>query len=289
MDPFAAEKARGLLASQAEIQSLAVYTNHQSGNPGHIRETLSRLLQVTLWGNQVDLSMWPVDQSDRPDHQDASQQDAHLVVDETPAILASLLKTSSLPEQVDLILDNAGFELVCDLVLAEFLLSSGIVKTVKLHLKAHPTFVSDATIEDVHRTLAGLASAAHPSVERLVERLRNRLESGRLRLCDAFFWNSPLEFWEMPSDIRQVLAGSDLVISKGDANYRRLSGDRQWSLNTSLADTLRYFPAPLALLRVLKSETVIGLQPGQPDRLSQQDPGWMTDGKWGLVQFWSGG
>ena len=149
--------------------------------------------------------------------------------------------------------------------------------------------MSDATIEDVHSTLAGLAAAPHPSVQRLAERLHDHLESGRLRLSDAFFWNSPLDFWEMPSDIRQVLASSDLVISKGDANYRRLSGDRHWPLSTSLADVLRYFPAPLALVRVLKSETVIGLQPGQPGRLSRQDPGWMTDGKWGLVQFWPGG
>ena len=286
VDPFATEKARGLLASQAGTQALTV---QMDGHPGHTQAALSHLLQATLWGNQSDLSMWPVDKSDRPDHHDASQQDAHLVVDETPAILAYLLKPASLPEQVDLIVDNAGFELVCDLALAEFLLSSGTVKTVQLHLKAHPTFVSDATVEDVHRTLAGLGTGPHPSVQRLAERLHNHLESGRLRLLDAFFWNSPLEFWEMPSEIRQVLAGSNLVISKGDANYRRLLGDRHWSLSTSLADTLRYFPAPLALVRVLKSETVIGLQPGQPDGLSRQEPGWMTSGKWGLVQFWPGG
>ena len=84
--------------------------------------------------------------------------------------------------------------------------------------------------------------------------------------------------------------GAIQVIADGvDANYRRLLGDRHWPLSSSLADTLRYFPAPLALVRVLKSETVIGLQPGQPGRLSRQDPGWMTDGKWGLVQFWQGG
>lgn len=289
VDPFAGEKGRGLLGSQAEIQALALRMDGWSGDLDHKQEVLSRLLKTTLWGNQGDLSMWPVDKNDRPDHQDASQQDEHLVVDETAAILAHLLKPASLPKQVDLILDNAGFELVCDLAFAGFLLSSGTVKTVQLHLKAHPTFVSDATIEDVHRTLAGLAAAQYPSVERLAERLQGHLDSGRLRLFDAFFWNSPLAFWEMPSDMRQVLASSDLVISKGDANYRRLSGDRHWPLSAPLADVLRYFPTPLALVRVLKSETVIGLQPGQPGWLSRQDPGWMTDGMWGVVQYWPGG
>jgi len=289
VDPFAAEKARGLQACQAETQALAVLMDGWSGDPDHNQEALSRLLQATLWGNQGDLSMWPVDKNERPDHQDASQQDAHLVVDETPAIMIYLFQPSSPPEQVDLILDNAGFELVCDLALAEFLLSRGTVKTVQLHLKSHPTFVSDATVEDVHRTLASLCADPHPSVQRLAEHLQDHLDSGRLRVFDPFFWNSPLDFWEMPSEVRQVLTGSDLVISKGDANYRRLLGDRHWPHSTSLADALRYFPAPLALVRVLKSETVIGLQPGQPGWLGRQDPGWMTDGKWGLVQFWAGG
>jgi hypothetical protein len=288
IDPFAAEKERGLQASQAATRTLAFQMESLSRPALQTRAGVSRLLQAALWGNQGDLSMWPVDKDDRPDHQDLSQQDAHLVTDETPAILAVLFNSANRLGQVDLVLDNAGFELVCDLFLADSLLSNQVANAVHLHLKAHPTFVSDATVVDVRRTLQYLSNDAHPSVQRLAERLANHLESGRLRLFDPFFWNSPLDFWEMPPDIRQALARSALVINKGDANYRRLLGDRHWPFHTSLMDALRYFPAPLALIRVLKSETVIGLQPGQPEALVQQDSGWMTDGRWGSIQFWPG-
>ena len=93
VDPFAAEKARGLLGSQAEIQALALQMDGQSGDPDSHQEALSRLLQATLWGNQGDLSMWPVDKTDRPDHQDASQLDAHLVVDDDAGYLDLSVKT----------------------------------------------------------------------------------------------------------------------------------------------------------------------------------------------------
>jgi hypothetical protein len=288
IDPFAAEKERGLQASLAATQALAAQVENWRWSAHRTQEAVSRLLQAALWGNQGDLSMWPVDKNDRPQHQDASHQDAHLVTDQTAAILATLFNRADRLEQVDLILDNAGFELVCDLLLAEALLSNQLVNSVHLHLKAHPTFVSDATTADVQRTLGFLSGDAHPSLQRLSPNLNDHLESGRLRLFDPFFWNSPLDFWEMPLEIRRGLARAALVISKGDANYRRLLGDRHWPFSTSLKDVLRYFPAPLALLRVLKSETVIGLEPTQPDVLIQQDSGWMTDGRWGLIQFWPG-
>jgi hypothetical protein len=75
------------------------------------------------------------------------------------------------------------------------------------------------------------------------------------------------------------------LINKGDANYRRLLGDRHWPYTTPLADILCYLPAPLAALRVFKSEVAAGLKPGQPESLDRADPGWKTNGKWGVLQF----
>src|SRR5262249_11202823 len=60
------------------------------------------------------------------------------------------------PRCVDCLLDNAGFELLGDLCLAEYLLSTAQVQTVRFHAKVHPTFVSDAIIADVHTTIAWL-------------------------------------------------------------------------------------------------------------------------------------
>jgi hypothetical protein len=37
------------------------------------------------------------------------------------------------------IMDNAGFELVCDLFLADALIASKLATSITFHLKAHPT------------------------------------------------------------------------------------------------------------------------------------------------------
>ncbi|HEX9616805.1 MAG TPA: ARMT1-like domain-containing protein, partial [Anaerolineales bacterium] len=100
-----------------------------------------------------------------------------------------------------------------------------------------------------------------------------------------FFWNSPLPGWEMPARIRQDLSRSNLLVSKGDANYRRLLGDRHWPPATALSEVVRYLPAPVLVLRVAKAEIAVGLQPGQADELDRIDPDWRIDGDWGMIQF----
>jgi hypothetical protein len=116
-------------------------------------------------------------------------------------------------------------------------------------------------------------------------RVQDHLDGDRLELKDDFFWTSPLYFWEMPASIRQELSESDLVISKGDANYRRLSGDLDWPPTTSFQDVVRYFPTPLVALRVLKAELALGLTANQVQNLDNQEPDWKFNGKWAVIQF----
>ena len=76
-------------------------------------------------------------------------------------------------------------------------------------------------------------------------RLNNSVERGDLELSSNWFWTSPLAGWEMPNKFYRELEKSNLVISKGDANYRRLIGDRHWEYTTPFDDILSYFPTPL--------------------------------------------
>jgi hypothetical protein len=50
--------------------------------------------------------------------------------------------------RMDFVLDNAGFELYCDLVYADWLVQSGICDTIVFHGKRLPWFVSDVTKKD---------------------------------------------------------------------------------------------------------------------------------------------
>ena len=90
----------------------------------------------------------------------------------------------------------------------------------------------------------------------------------------------------MPLSLARDLGNASLVIVKGDANYRRLVGDRQWDATTPLEDVVSpWFPAPLAALRTLKAEIAVGLRSGQAEAAAAQDAAWWTSGKYGSIQF----
>lgn len=282
VDPFAKQKRAGLVTAMSAIATIAAPL--QMGEQTGGRDRLLTLLYGVLWGNQADLSLRPTDSVIAVQSAITTNvPSSHILIDDTPAVLAYLSGRS--PDRIDLIADNAGFELICDLCLIDFLLTTNLAGTVILHLKAHPTFVSDATIADVHATLAALATDAAPNVTAFAARLQQHLSSEQLQLQADPFWTAPLSFWEMPASLQTELAQSDLVVIKGDANYRRLLGDRQWDFTTPFAAIVAYFPAPLVALRTLKSEIAAGLQPDQLVALPQQDPDWLTNGKWGLIQF----
>lgn len=306
-DPFSAQKWQGLTTAQAGIRTLAANLTGWLAQ-GWQETTFTRLLSIDLWGNQVDLSLWPTDAAEKPDHADSASQQEHLLTDNTTAVTHNLkmrLETGRLetkkqspvsslqspvsnlqsPIRIDFLIDNAGFELIGDLALADYLLSSNAVQTIRFHLKIHPTFVSDATIGDVQATIAYLQEDEDEHVRALGERLGRLVGNGRCQLHTHPYWTSPLSGWEMPADLRDELAAAGLIISKGDANYRRLLGDRHWPYTTPFADVVCYLPAPLVALRTLKSDVLIGLQPGQQAKLDQKDPDWLVNGRWGLIQF----
>jgi hypothetical protein len=80
------------------------------------------------------------------------------------------------------------------------------------------------------------------------------------------------------------LAAADLVIFKGDVNYRRLVGEVHWPPTTPFAQATAYFPAPLVALRTCKGELIVGLAAGEAERLQAEDPAWMVNGRRGLIQ-----
>ena len=193
-------------------------------------DIIDKLLFINLWGNQADLSLWPAEEIEKPDHKDQEEAARYLLVNESKAVLEILDKKNI--KRLDFLIDNAGFELITDLIFSDYLLSSGMIASVCFHLKKHPTFVSDAQIKDVRYTIRHLKNETHEETKKLGMRLMGYLETGRLILLDDWFWTSPLEGWRMPEQLKEELTKSDLVISKGDAHYRRLLGDRHWDFKT---------------------------------------------------------
>jgi len=287
-DPFAAQKQQGLHTTVARGQALATQA-HRLRADGWSPEAFIHLLTLALWSNQADMSLWAPDDATQPSHPPADHPYEHLVVNDAEAVAHYFTTLHDVPRTtplcIDYLLDNAGLELLGDLCLAEYLLSTAQVQTVRFHAKVHPTFVSDAMIADVHTTIAWLRHHADSDLRTLGARLHVYVRHKRLQVYTHHFWTSPLPMWEMPEDLRTLLAAADLVIAKGDANYRRALGDAHWPLTTPVADVVSYFPAPLVFLRTCKAEVITGLSNAQVHELQQRDPTWLTNGEWGVIQL----
>jgi uncharacterized protein with ATP-grasp and redox domains len=280
LDPYHAQKINNLDETLSGLRG-AVQDVHLDTDEG-LKNALQRALIMQVWGNQTDLSMWPAGSDQGPDQMDG-QDASHLLVNQAGLIAEHLLEAQA--PRVDLILDNAGAELTRDLLLADLLLSSRLQAAVHFHAKPHPTYVSDATAQDVRMTVAAFNQIENRSLQATGRRLSHALSESRLQIHDDYFWTSPLSAWQMTDALYDDLSKAHLVISKGDANYRRLLGDRHWPFVTPFAEITRYRPAPLAALRVLKSEVACGLAPDQPAIIRQKDPDWLIDGRWGVLQL----
>lgn len=288
VDPFAPHKRQSMKASREAVGRL-YHRLAARRKDGWGQGALERLLEVALWGNQGDLSMWPDGAGEQPERPDEDDAGAYVIVDDSAGVGPFLARASgrdgSEGVHVHLLMDNAGFELVSDLALIDFLLDSDRAAVVVLHLKPHPLFVSDATVEDLHETAAALTVADEEAVCAFGRRLQGYLHEGCMQLRRDYFWTSPRPAWEMPADLRESLAASHLVISKGDANYRRLLGDRHWAFTTPFARVVSYFPAPLLALRTLKSEVAVGIPAALLADLNSEHRDWTTSGRWGMIQF----
>ena len=283
-DPFLPQK-QAELAGQTAWEVLGSALNQAAHDAP---DRLQALLHYCVWGNRVDLSYTQVIQATGGQIA-VEREQSNLLVDDSEAVIAYLRRTIRAGEEpgikIDVMCDNAGTELLTDLVLVDFLLRFEWAGQVTLHVKAHPTFVSDATLQDVDLTLAALKAQRDADFSALATRLESYRARQRLTIQPDFFWNSSYFFWEIPAPLRAELAQAHLVIIKGDANYRRLLGDSRWPTTTPIADAVPYFPAPFVALRTLKSDPIVGLKPGEADRLDQADPEWRVNGQRGIIQI----
>ncbi|PNW84689.1 hypothetical protein CHLRE_03g154700v5 [Chlamydomonas reinhardtii] len=237
---------------------------------------------------------------------------SHVIVDHSEAVWGAMRRlrsrrlqrphsgsSSSSPVCVDVVLDNSGLELFADLCLADLLLEAGVADRVVLHGKQISWFVSDTLRPDLDWLLAHCAAeqapdpdkvsaAAWEPVRRLAARWRAHLAAGRWSWAAHPFWTTPVPYCWMPyvaPDLYGQLAASDLVVLKGDLNYRKLTHDCRWPHDTPFEESLQGFkPAPLVALRTCKADVVAGLAPGQSQALTAADADWLVDGKWGMVQ-----
>jgi len=200
--------------------------------------------------------------------------------------------TLNLQVTIDIVLDNAGFEIVTDLVLAEFFIQANLASRVRFYPKRMPWFVSDVTPLDFDWTLKQLQQDTDTTLSRLSDMWRERMQNGSFVLEQSddmtVYWTLPDAYFTMKDvcpALYRNLSESDLIIFKGDLNYRKLVGDLDWPHTTTFRQALRGFtPSALVSLRALKANVVVGLRPGQAEMAEKENEEWMVSGKYGVIQ-----
>ncbi|MFJ6926296.1 damage-control phosphatase ARMT1 family protein [Streptomyces nigra] len=273
IDPFRPSKTAELDSPETDEELAAL--DALTGRPP--AEQDQALLHGSLWGNRADLSF-------RLGATGGTAGDGTppLVADDSDVLWSLLPPTGT--ATVCLIADNAGRELVPDLLLIARLLTEGRAARVLLHVKPHPYYVSDATHADVLDALRRLVAAPGAAGEH-GRVLWTALTDGRLTVRAHPFSCAPLPYADMPADLREELASATLTILKGDLNYRRLVGDRRWPPATPFTEVTAHFPGPVAALRTLKSDVVTGLDADTEAALvAAEGQKWRTAGTHALIQ-----
>ncbi|KAG5177479.1 hypothetical protein JKP88DRAFT_332619 [Tribonema minus] len=288
-DPFDAQKRLGVTSALASMDALAARLLQSDA----VRPAAATCLRTAA---SLPLTPPPLPRCACSADADVfaetlAQSAANLLADDGARVVAALLAARAAGgRRVDVVVDNAGFELFCDLCLADYLVACGAARTVVIQLKGHPTFVSDAQAKDLTwmvEHLRGLDTGKYPAAQAVGERWARRIASGEWELREDLFWAQPRPFWEMPQRLRDELGGggSAMVFVKGDANYRRMLGDRTWDLATPFADVASYWPAPVCALRTLKAELGCGMSAELTKAAAAAHDDWMVSGRYGVVQL----
>jgi uncharacterized protein with ATP-grasp and redox domains len=216
----------------------------------------TEMCEICLWGNATDLSLLTnLSYEDLQKLQGSEARKAsekNILVNDLSKAFKAAQKGGKKERRVDIVLDNAGFELFVDLILAGYLIASGLATTVVLHPKSIPWFVSDVLPADFVALLSALAAPQNfygtqsdedknagkdalplseiedSNLQFLFQSWSQMHAEGELMLRPNTFWTAGGSYWRLPKsepNLYEDLKESELVIFKGDLNYRKLTAD----------------------------------------------------------------
>ncbi|EJD04787.1 DUF89 domain-containing protein [Fomitiporia mediterranea MF3/22] len=324
-DPFLAGKEDSFKASSAAIYKLAA-TMHEleetgaglEKDPEKLAVLFNEMIQMCLWGNATDLSLLTnLTHEDilklQSVGKDAQEERKEYILHDDEKNAFQYLTTLR-NARVDLVLDNAGFELFTDLVFADFLVTfTPYVSKVVFHPKSIPWFVSDVTPPDFIALFSSLKSetffledapseSSRSQLSILLQRWEKYIAIGAFELSIPMetklgeknamidFWTSPYPYWDMSEKapvLFESLKKSGLVILKGDLNYRKLTGDVKWPASTPVSEAIGPLSGafPTLSLRTSKADVVVGVDQAKADALDASGEKWRVNGKYAMISF----
>ncbi|KAK9441546.1 DUF89 domain protein [Metarhizium brunneum] len=289
----------------------------------------TEMFEICLWGNATDLSLLTnltyEDIQKLQGSQARKAAEKNILINHLPEAYAILKKArdeGKKERRVDFVLDNSGFELYVDLILAGFLLTSGLATHIILHPKSIPWFVSDVLPGDYglllnaiadpkkffetqsdeekaqDKTPAPLADKEAEDLLFVAQEWTKLYAEDRIILRPNRYWTAGGSFWRLPAeahDLHEDMKRAELTIFKGDLNYRKLTGDAHWDPTTPWTTALGPMGPGSGInvlsLRTCKADVVVDLPAGKDEELRATEGGggdtgarrWAWHGKWAVV------
>jgi hypothetical protein len=348
-DVFAKQKISTFRSSRPAVLELAARykelvnnlesASHSTEDPQEREKSeeilFAEMCEICLWGNATDLSLLTSltyeDIQKLQGSEARKTAEKNIIANDMPLAFQILKKAQKenpkSDRRVDIVLDNAGFELFVDLILAGYLISANLATNIVLHPKNIPWFVSDVTPQDFASLLNVLNDpqtfyeslsedekyadkAPQPLSQSEIDDLSFLFKhwaglygEGKLTIRPNIFWTQAGSYWRLPKTSPALYADlkdSELVIFKGDLNYRKLTGDVMWPPTTPFSKAIGSMGLGSGLrtlaLRTCKADVVVGLPEGEDERLKALEGGggdsgarkWAWSGKWAVVQFCDG-
>ncbi|XP_035215317.1 damage-control phosphatase ARMT1-like isoform X2 [Stegodyphus dumicola] len=296
-DPFQKQKNESFLSEMDSVVhllsalnvTLLKFQNRDSKEDTY--NSFRIFLQVALWGNKWDLCMANSEENvhDNP-LLHLEEMKEKIIVDDTEVVWQILqdANNTSKEVQIDIVLDNAGFELFVDLCFMYFLQATNLVKKIRFHVKCIPWFVSDTHQNDLQWLLKTLSESDHEILIKYSKEWSEKFSSGEWTIEKEIFWTLPHDYSEMKAtdaNLYNKLSQSHILIFKGDLNYRKLTGDRQWMETTPFMKALNGFsPTSIVSLRTVKSNVIVGLKAEISENLSKISTNWKFSGDFAVIQ-----
>ncbi|EIM19627.1 DUF89-domain-containing protein [Wallemia mellicola] len=318
-DPFKKQKDDTFRSSKVSVYQLAKAQQQLVKGitkPTEVDESVEimfmEMLQMCLWGNATDLSLLvDLDYGDVQKLQAVGKKALEesfkkIIKNDIPTLWNYL--SSKRGGRIDFVLDNAGYELYTDFILADYIVNcTPFADEIVFHPKTIPWFVSDVLPKDAPELIDQLINASdffqerNDDVVELGQRWKKLFDQGIFKMSvlptyqlgaqsNADFWCTPYSYPQMTEKAPQLvqeLKQSNLVIFKGDLNYRKLTSDGIWDPTTSFQEALGPLSGqfPLLSLRTNKADVIVGLDKDVVEKMEKEYPDYRISGKFAVVSF----
>lgn len=320
-DVFEDLKRSTFKSSQSGIYELAIRSKclseelKRTSEPDieKLKMLFEEFIDISLWGNATDLSLLAnatlEDIQSRQGKEARAKSAKNIIDNDLPVAWERLLSVPFEQRRIDIVLDNAGFEFYTDLGLTLFLLDSKLVNNVTFHCKTRPWMVSDTMVKDFDLWIQDMKNTEwfpdhREELDYFVDSIISYYKCGKFHLTDSEFWTSALDYWRLSPEetkyggaqLYEYFQDSTIVIIKGDLNYRKLTGDREWPKTTpfkTALNSLAHSNIHILALRTCKADVCVGLPDGLEEELVENwkkagnEVGelWCSSGKWAVISY----